>query len=637
MQFARIRDGVLSIGAGIAPWFRHAVLGIAAVSLASGFAARFAGAYDIAELIWIAGTVPVLAALIGEIIVSLRRGDVGLDIVAALAMAGALLLGENLAAIVVALMYAGGQFLENYAERRAGREMTALLSRVPRTALRLRNGGAEEVALEDIVPGDRILIRKGDTIPVDGDVAVGNALIDQAALTGESVPVRPAIGDPVLSGGTNVGEVFEIVASRPASESTFAGIVRLVEEARKSKAPMARLADRYAMVFLAITVVMAGGAWLLSGEAVRALAVLVVATPCPLILAVPVAIVSGMSRTAHIGVLVKGGKALEVLARIRSLVIDKTGTLTHGRAQLIASASAEGLDPEEALRLGASLDQASKHIVAQALVSEARARGLELAMPEDVSEFVGRGLEGTVEGRRVIVGGHEFVERTIGSPAPLPPEGIASGAATIAVAIDGVIAATFVLADELRAGTSDLLDSLRREGVARIVLASGDRQDVADRIGEGLRLDAVHGDLSPDEKIEIVRKERGRGPVMMIGDGVNDAPALASADLGVSMGATGAAASAEAADVVILVDSLARILPAMRIAKRARMIALQSVFVGIGLSFLGMIAAALGYLTPVQGALLQEGIDVAVILNALRALRAGPEASLGKARKAAVN
>ena len=314
----------------------------------------------------------MLLVLLVEIVTSLRRGEVGLDIVAALSMTAAIVFGEELAAVVVALMYAGGQNLESFAERRARREMTALLDRVPRTAMRHRNGELEEVGLESIVPGDRLLVRQGDVVPVDGAVAAGLAVLDQSALTGESLPVQQTTGESVMSGSTNVGEAFDLTASHRAAESTYAGIVRLVEAAQRSKAPMSRLADRFAMAFLAATVVLAGGAWILTGDPIRAVAVLVVATPCPLILAVPVAIVSGLSRAAKQGILIKGGKALEMLARVRSLVIDKTGTLTHGRARIVSTHVIGELSPDELLRLAASLDQASKHVIAQTIVSEAQ-------------------------------------------------------------------------------------------------------------------------------------------------------------------------------------------------------------------------------------------------------------------------
>ncbi len=601
---------------------RPFLAGVAAAGLAAGLAASFSGAEVWAEGIWAAVTVPVLLALVAEIVTSLRRGDVGLDIVAALSMTAALAVGQDLAAAIVALMYAGGQYLESFAERRASREMTALLARVPRSALRHRNGRLEEVALDLIVPGDRLLIRQGDIVPVDGAVADGVAVLDQSALTGEALPVRRAAGDSVMSGSTNVGEAFDLNAARRAAESTYAGIIRLVEQAQRSRAPMSRMADRYAIVFLAVTVLLAGAAWALAADPVRAVAVLVVATPCPLILAVPVAIVSGLSRAAKLGILIKGGKVIEALARVRTLVIDKTGTLTLGEARLVDTRVTDSVSPEELLRLAASLDQASKHIIAHTVVAAARQRGLELAIPSEVAETPGEGISGRVEGHRVMVGGPRFIAAHVaeGELARLgrnrPP-----GALAVAVAVDGKLAGLLILSDTLREGTEQLLQALRRQGVERIILATGDHYDVAHSVSAGLSIDSVRSDLTPDQKILVVLSERKDGPVMMIGDGVNDAPALAAADVGVAMGAKGAAGAAEAADVVLLVDQLDRVLPAVQIAQRSRRIALESVIAGMGLSIAAMIAAALGHLPPVQGALLQEVIDVAVIFNALRALR----------------
>jgi heavy metal translocating P-type ATPase len=409
-----------------------------ATGLAVGLAAHLYGSPHAAGLIWAAATIPVLALLLIEIVISLHRGDVGLDIVAALSMLAALVFAEYLAAAVVALMYAGGQYLESFAERRASREMTALLAHVPRSAVRYRDGRLEEVALDAIEPGDRLVVRKGDVVPVDGAVAEGLAVLDQSALTGESMPVQQRLGDSVMSGSTNAGEAFHLTASRRAAESTYAGIVRLVAAAQRSRAPMSRLADRYAMVFLAATVALAGAAWLWSGDPIRAVAVLVVATPCPLILAVPVAIVSGLSRAAKQGILIKGGQALETLARVRALVIDKTGTLTQGRARIVATKVVADVPADELLRLAASLDQASKHIIAQTIIDEARDKGLALAVPGDVVESPGEGVEGRVDGRRVIVGGVRFVSRKLaesgmaGLHADRPP-----GAAALASEVSG--------------------------------------------------------------------------------------------------------------------------------------------------------------------------------------------------------
>jgi heavy metal translocating P-type ATPase len=606
---------------------RRLLIGFPAIGIAAGFALQFAGFVAWVDWVWALSTVPVLLALVLDISRSLRRGDFGLDIVAALSMTAALIFGQELAAAVVALMYAGGQYLEAFAEGHASREMTALLSRVPRTAMRHRDGQLEEIGIDRIAIGDRVLVRQGEVVPADGTVSAGLAVVDQSALTGESIPQQRKLGESVMSGSTNAGEAFDVTVMRPASQSTYAGIVRLVEAAQRSKAPMARLADRFSVIFLALTLAIAAFAWFWTYDPIRAVAVLVVATPCPLILAVPVAIVSGLSRAARHGILVKGGKALETMARISSLVVDKTGTLTDGRAKVVSVSAEHGFSQDDVIRIGASLDQASKHVIAQTLVAEARDRGLLLSVPTDVVETPGEGICGNVAGQRAVVGGVRFVLSRLPKVADelsgqkrsafkYPP-----GAIVVSVAVGERLAGQIILADELRAGIEQLLDKIRRLKVERIVLATGDRRDVAETVTSGLAIDAVRAELTPDQKVLVVLSERKAGPVMMVGDGVNDAPALAAADVGVAMGAKGAAASAEAADVVLLVDRLDRIVPAIEIARRAKFIALESVYIGIGLSTIGMIAAALGYLTPVQGALLQEVIDVAVILNALRVLR----------------
>jgi heavy metal-(Cd/Co/Hg/Pb/Zn)-translocating P-type ATPase len=433
-------------------------------------------------------------------------------------------------------------------------------------------------------------------------ISSGKALLDLAALTGESVPVRSLEGEEVQSGARSLDTAFDMRAERPASESTYAGIVRLVEAAQAAKAPMVRLADRYAVGFLFVTVALAGGTWAVTGDHIRMLAVLVSATPCPLILAVPVAIVSGMGKAARRGVLMKGGPVLETMARATSLVIDKTGTLTRGRAELANIIPAGNVEDQEMLRLAASLEQASAHVMAASIVEAGRDEGLHLSTPQNVRETAGEGLSGLVDGRHVVIGGHDFVTLA-------------------ALAVDGRLAGHLLLADEMRGETPSALASLRAAGIRRIVLASGDVQAVVDRVGQGLGLDSLRGGLKPEEKVEIVLAERRKGVTLMVGDGVNDAPALAAADVGISMGATGSAAASESADAVLLLDDLTRLAEGLGAARRARKIAIQSVLVGLGLSFAAMLAAAFGYITVVQGALVQEAIDVAVILNALRALR----------------
>ena len=600
------------------------LVAIPAAGLMAGLVARWLEHPDWAAPVWAVTTAAVALALVVEIVTSLRRGEVGLDIVALLSMTAALAVGETLAAAVVALMYAGGQNLESFAERRAHREMSALLARAPRTAMRYAPRGLQEIPLDAVAVGDRLLVRQGDVVPVDGAVSGSVAVIDEATITGESLPVQRHAGDRLVSGSLNVGAPFDMRAEKIARDSTFAGILRMVDEAQRSKAPMSRLADRYAIVFLVVAMAIAGTAWLATGDPVRAVAVLVVATPCPLILAVPVAIVAGLSRAAARGILIKGGKALEALAGVRVLVLDKTGTLTRGQARIVSEIVFDGMTPNELLRLAASVDQASKHVLARTLVAQAAERGLALAVPADMREVPGAGVTARLGDRTVSVGGVGYVT---GLVADADAERLRAlrmlDGVVVAVAVDGRLAGGLLMVDELRERAAELLAGLRGRGIGRIVLATGDRRGIAETMAAALPVDAVHSELAPRDKVAVILSERENGPVMMVGDGVNDAPALAVADVGLAMGATGSSAASETADVVLLVDHLGRVEEALSIAARSRGIALQSVAAGIGLSVAGMIAAAFGLITPVQGAVLQEVIDVTVIVNALRALGAG--------------
>lgn len=606
---------------GLAPVsVRGLLVAVAAAGLAGGGLGWQAGQAWY-EWAWAAATAIVLLALAVEIVASLRRGEIGLDLVAALSMTAALAFGETLAGNVVALMYAGGQFLESYAESRARREMTALLGRVAHSAMRHAGERLEEVPIEALLPGDRILVRRGEVVPLDGLLATGSATLDQSALTGESLPSGKRPGDEILSGSTNVGDAFDMVAARPAADSTYANIVRLVRRAQESKAPSVRIADRYAIWFLLLTLVIAGAAWAVSADPIRVVAVLVVATPCPLILALPVAIISGMSRAAKGGVLVKDGGALEALAGVRTAILDKTGTLTFGEAKVIEIRPAGDRPPDDVLRMAASLDQASGHVTAAALVADARRRGLSLSAPARVSEVAGTGISGLVEGHEVVVGGSSFVRDLVNGDPYALREGLPEGSAVVGVGIDGALAGILVLADEIRPDAPAMLEMLKSVGIERVIIASGDREDVVAAVAARLGVPQAYGELDPARKVEIVARERARAPVLMAGDGVNDAPALASADVGVAMGARGSAASSESADVVLLLDRIDSLAFTVHTAHRTRRIALESVIAGLALSVVGMAAAAAGHIPPVAGALLQEAIDVAVILNALRALR----------------
>ncbi|MFN3509615.1 MAG: heavy metal translocating P-type ATPase [Allorhizobium sp.] len=595
--------------------------GLALLCLLGGGILYFAANADVAAQAWFVGATAVLVVLVIDILKALLNGRMGVDAIAALSIAVGLALGENLAAAIVAVMYAGGQLLESFAEGRARRDMTALLGRVSRTAMRYRAETLESVPIEALKPHDRILLRKGEVVPVDGRLLARSGVLDLSALTGESLPVPVSLGAEVPSGATVLGDAFDLLVLRESRESTYAGIVRLVEQAQASRAPMARLADRYALVFLGITLLLAVGAWWWSGEATRALAVLVVATPCPLILAVPVAVIAGMSRAASHGVLVKTAGALEALAAVTTVVVDKTGTVTSARPEVSDVRPEAGFTADQVLILAASLDQASGHVAAEALVRAASARDLGLTLPQEVVEEAGRGLSGLVGGHRVVLGGSRYVLSQILDGEAFTRTGVDTGTAVVAVGIDGRAAGLILLSDPLRPDAGDAISAFRAGGVGRIVMASGDRTDVAEKASATLGLDAVAGDLTPEGKVELIRRERDAGVVMMVGDGVNDAPALALADVGVAIGARGSAASSEAADVVLLADDLARLPLACGIARRSRTIARQSAVAGLVLSGGAMLLAAFGHLTPVQGALLQEVIDVAVILNALRALR----------------
>ena len=594
---------------------------LAFLCLAGGGILILAARPEQAAEVWLVGAGAVLVVLLIDILRALLQGRMGVDAIAALSIGVGLALGENLAAAIVAVMYAGGQLLESFAEGRARRDMTALLGRVSRTAMRYCGTTLESVPIEALKPQDRILARKGEVVPVDGRVLSVSAVLDLSALTGESLPVPVSLGAEVPSGATVLGDAFDLLVLRESKESTYAGIVRLVEQAQASRAPMARLADRYAVVFLVITVLLAGGAWWWSGETTRALAVLVVATPCPLILAVPVAVIAGMSRAASHGVLVKTAGALEALAAVTTVVVDKTGTVTSARPEVSDVRPETGFSAEEVLSLAASLDQASGHVAAEALVRAAVARGLTLSLPQTVVEEAGRGLSGLVGDHHVVLGGSGYVRSRLLKDEEFTRAGVDSGTAVVAVGVDGGAAGLIMLSDPLRQDAGAAMDAFRHGGVQRIVMASGDRADVAEKASATLGLDAVAGDLAPEGKVALIRREREAGVVMMVGDGVNDAPALALADVGVAIGARGSAASSEAADVVLLADDLARLPLACGIARRSRNIARQSAVAGLVLSGGAMVLAAIGYLTPVQGALLQEVIDVAVILNALRALR----------------
>jgi heavy metal translocating P-type ATPase len=599
------------------------LLAITAAALVAGGVAWLAGARTVADACWAVGTVVAIVPSVVWVVAALRRGRAGVDLIAVLALAGTLAVGEYLAGALIALMLATGRWLDAAAERRASHDLRALLEHAPRFARRRTEGGVEQVPLAEVAVGDLLVVGPGDVVPVDGAVQGGPAVLDESVLTGESLQVEHLDGETVRSGAVNAGAAFDLRAAATEQDSTYAEIVRLARQAGAETAPVIRLADRYAAWFLPLSLAVAAVAWMVSGSAVRAVAVLVVATPCPLLLAAPVAIVSGLSRAAREGVVIRDGGALELLGRARTLLMDKTGTLTTGRPRVIDVAAAPGHHPVEVLRLAASVDQFSPHVLAHAITEEARARGLALDEPADMSEEPGRGTAGRIAGRWITVGRLPADQVQALAPWARAVDNRArlDGAAVAWVTVDDEPAGAVLLRDPLRYDAPRTLRRLRASGITRLVMLTGDRPEPAREVAAVLGLDDVAAQQSPADKVGAVRAERDRAVTVMVGDGVNDAPALAAADIGVAMGARGSGASSEASDVVLTTDHVDRLADAVAIAVRSRRIAVQSALGGMLLSLAAMVAAAFGLLPPAAGALLQEAIDVAVILNALRALR----------------
>ena len=602
----------------------RALLGAVTALLACGGVLDGVGASSLGDALWVATGALGLGLSLVTIVGGLRARRVGVDVIALVALAGALAVREYLAAAVISVMLATGRALEEWAGARARQDLASLVRRAPTSARRYRDGGLETVPLDAVRVGDRLLVATGAVVPVDGTVASARAVLDEAAMTGEPLPVTRTSGERVSSGVVNAGAPFDLVAQVPAAESAYSQIVRLVEGAEATPAPFVRLADRFALGFVGVTAVATGAAWW-AGGATRAVAVLVVATPCPMILAAPAAFVAGLSRAARRGIIVRSGAVLERLAGVRTVLLDKTGTVTQGRPELVRILVAPGWDAREVLALAASVDQMSPHVVAESIVRAAGMRDSRLEIPEEVEESPGSGVRGRVADRWVAVGGESYV---VTGPSPrwarvAHRQARREGALTAWVSVDEDLVGVLVLADPPRAEAARTVRALRNGGIRRVVLLTGDRVDVAEGIGAVIGVDEVLAERTPAEKLEEVARESTGAATAMVGDGINDAPALALAHVGVAMGARGASAASEAADVVVMVDRLDRVVEALAVARRTRRIALESVAVGTGLSLVAMAVAGAGGLPAVAGAVLQECIDAAVIANALRARAAG--------------
>ncbi|MDR1970173.1 MAG: cadmium-translocating P-type ATPase [Candidatus Nomurabacteria bacterium] len=555
--------------------------------------------------------------LFWSMIQTLREGRYGVDILAITAIVATIAVGQYWASLVIVAMLTGGETLENFAANRARRELSALLERAPTMAHVLRGSEVIDVKISVVKPGDIVVVRPHEVVPVDGELISDSAEFDESSLTGESLPVRKKQGETVMSGALNGEMAVHIRATADAKHSQYEQIIQLVREAENQPAPFVRLADRYAIPFTIISYVIAGTAWAISGEASRFAEVLVVASPCPLILAAPIALISGMSRASKHGIIVKNGAVLEKLNSATIFAFDKTGTLTHGDVVVSEVVAENNFDEGEIIGLAASAEIDSAHILATSLVNYAKKRHLKITRAKNVREITGDGVFATVGSKKIIVGRAEFLRK---NKVTIPATDTSSTA--IFVAINNQFAGAIYFADQVRAESKKTLHELKQTGIRMTVMLTGDRQATAEKIAKAAGVDEVFAELLPKDKVQIMRKfHNQKDGVVMVGDGINDAPVLAAADVGIAMGARGSTAASESADAVIMLDDLGRVALLRKISKRTIKVALQSVWTGIGLCLVLMVIAAFGYIPALVGAGLQEVIDVVVIFNALRAHR----------------
>ena len=568
---------------------------------------------------WLLSIVAIITALplLWEMFEDVRSGRYGIDILAITAIVAAVILGEYWAAIVVALMLTGGESLEDYAQHRARSELDALLKNAPQTAQVIRKGKTLKVKVSELHVGDKILINAGDAVPADAVVLEGTASFDESSLTGESLPQSKTTGDQLLSGSINQDGSIQAKVTASAEDSQYQQIVKLVKSAANSQAPFVRLAERYSVPFTILAFSIAGGMWVLTGEPIRFLQVIIVATPCPLLLAAPIALISGMSRASNYGIIVKTGAAMERMAEAKAIAFDKTGTLTRGEFEVTGVVAASGHTKDEVLGLAASLEQGSNHVIGKAIVQSALDKKVKLTKAKHIKETAGKGLLTSLKGQEVVVGRLAFLEeRGIEKPTNLKVDTTAK--TTVYVAVNDEMIGAISLSDELREEAKSTIARLRNMGLKKILLITGDNSSAAKHVAKQLNLDEVHAEALPVDKLGVLDQTKDR-PLIFVGDGVNDAPILTAADVGVALGAKGSTAASESADMVIMVDSVGRVATAYEIAKRTFSIARQSILIGIALSVGLMILFATGKFSPLTGAILQEVVDVFVIFNALRA------------------
>lgn len=571
---------------------------------------------------WTVCQIPLLAALalggiplVFELFHKLLRREFGSDLLAGISIVTSALLGEYLAGAIVVLMLSGGEALEGYALRSASSVLRALAKRMPSVAHRKRDSAIEDVTLGDIAVGDTLVIYPHEIAPVDGTVTDGNGAMNEAFLTGEPFEIPKAPGSTVISGAVNGEAALTITATRRAVDSRYAKIIEVMRESEQNRPRLRRLGDQLGAIYTPVAVAVAILAWVISGEAVRFLAVMVIATPCPLLIAIPVAIIGSISLAARRSIIVKNPAVLEQISGCSVAIFDKTGTLTYGEPKLTEQLVAPGFEQKEVLALAASLERYSKHPLARAIVAEGKSAAVPLQQASEVSEPPGQGLRGTVAGHQVQITSRGKIANVSGADH-LPP---VAGGLECVVVVDGRLAATFRLRDAPRAEGHSFVQHLGpRHQFQRIMILSGDRESEVRYLAEQVGITEVHAEQSPEQKLAIVRDETVRAKTLYVGDGINDAPAMMAATVGMAVGQN-SDVTAEAADVVAMENSLKKVDEFMHISRRMRIIALQSAVGGMALSLIGMLFAATGHMTPVVGAISQEVIDVLAVLNALRA------------------
>ena len=567
---------------------------------------------------WTLGAVAIIEALplLWGMYQDLREGKYGIDILAATAIISSVIFKQYWAAIIVVVMLTGGKALEDYAEHRAKTELNILLDRAPKQAHLFKKKQIIDVPVAQIHTGDQLEIRPGEVVPVDARIIEGSSSFDESSLTGESLPQARAVHDQILSGSVVIDGVVTVKALRPAAESQYEQIIKLVRAAGQSQTPFVRLADRYSIPFTAVSFALAILAWVVSGHAIRFLDVIVVATPCPLILAAPIAVISGMSLAAKNGIIIKNGAALERLAEAKTFAFDKTGTLTKGVLVVDKITAYNRLKKKEVLTFAATLEQSSNHVLARAVMAAAGKQKVKLLKAKHISEIAGGGVKANVKGQQVLVGRLSLLRAEgVSLPAGLSKQ--VNQTATY-IMIDGRLAGHITFQDVIRDESKGTLASLRQAGIKHILMVTGDSPAVAKVIARVLKIQEVKAEALPADKLRVVEAVKER-PVVFIGDGVNDAPVLTAADVGIALGARGETAASESADMVIMLDDVSKVAKAYTIARRTFGIAKQSILTGIGLSLILMVIFSSGHFRPLYGAILQEGVDVVVIFNALRA------------------